>query len=346
MVGTRLVVACAWLVILLYAIPANAGPPAITGVPLFDRPALLNWPEDQPALQPDLTEPTANTLSDLHGSVGQCDMVLSTSGNYHMALRDLWYGVYLPHVTDLGMKNWFYTTSPPVSLEQIENQHLGVGNFRSSCRPQVAVGPQALMDGLAKQGSVEGSPVAVIRNRGNVILVRKGNPKNIQSIWDLGRDDVRVVFPHRELESGSFGNYSNSVYNIALNERGLAAADELFNRVFNNTTVRGKWLSGQRIHHREVPWSIAFGHADAGLLFYHLALYAVRTFPDRFDIVPLGGTVADPQPLPGNNVGTLQAVRIKGDWSFVQYTARERMMRALESTQFTAILQRHGLDRP
>ena len=336
----------AWLVLLLYAIPAHAGPPAITGAPLIDRPALLNWPDDQPALQPDLTEPTANTLSDLHGSVGGCDMVLSTAGNYHMALRDLWYGVYLPHVADLGMKNWFYTTSPPVAVDQIANQHIGVGNLRSSCRPQVAVGPQSLMDGLALQQSVEGPPVPIIKNRGNVILVKKGNPKNILSIWDLGRDDVRVVFPHQELESGSFGNYKNSIYNIALNARDQAYADELFNRIFNNATVRGKWLSGQRIHHREVPWSIAVGHADAGLLFYHLALYAVRTFPDRFDIVPLGGTVADPQPLPGNNVGTLYAVRITGDWNFVQYTARERMMRALESTQFTTILLRHGLDRP
>ena len=328
----------------------DASPPLITGSPTIDRPQLLNWPRDVgPVKLPDLTEKTANRTFDLHASIGECDLVLSTAGNYHMALRDLWYKEFLPRVEARGLilKNWFYTTSPPISPDQIMNKHMSTGNFQSQCVPQVAVGPQKLMDRLQQALYTEGDPVSIFKNRGNVILVKKGNPKLIQSIWDLARDDIRVVTSHPTNEPGSFGNYSNSIYNIALNDpkHPPTDADRLYNAIFNNSTVRGKWLSGTRIHHREVPYSVAYGHADAGLLFYHLAVHAVRTFPDLFTIVPLGGTVRDPDPLPGNKIGELFAVPIMGPWNTTQKQARDLLMKALQSDVFTTILHNHGLDR-
>lgn len=324
--------------------------PLITGSPTIDQPLLLNWPRDvNPVKLPDLTEPTANRIFDLHASIGECDLVLSTAGNYHMALRDLWYDAFLPRAAANGIiiRNWIYTTSPPISPDQIANGFMGTSNFQSQCKPQVAVGPQKLMDRL-KPYTTDIGPVSIFKNRGNVILVKKGNPKNIQSIWDLGRDDIRVVTSNPYQEQGSFGNYRDSIYNIALNDPAHPPehATRLFNAIFNNTTVRGKWLSGNRIHHREVPYSIAYGHADAGLLFYHLAVHAVRTFPDLFTIVPLGGTIRDPDPLPGNKIGELFAVRIIGPWNPTQERARELLMEALQTDVFTTILHNHGLDRP
>jgi uncharacterized protein (DUF1330 family) len=339
---------CVFIVLFL-AVPlgtAQAAPPLITGTPVIDRPQLLNWPEDLPVVQPDITEPTTNLLSDLHANVAECDIALSSPGNFHMALSAMWHQVYLPSVTVLGIKNWFFTTSPPISADQIANEHVGVGNFRSSCRPQVAIGNKAVMDDLAVRGYTDGAPVAIIRNRGNVLLVKNGNPKMITGIWDLERADVRVAFPNQETEPSSFSNYSNSLYNMAVNERGTAAADALYNSVFNNTAVYGKWLNGYRIHHREVPWSVSIGHADVALLFYHTARHAARTFPRRFDIIPLGGTPDNPQPVAGNAVVTLYAVRITGAWTQKQYDARERLMSALTSSAFTTILQQHGLERP
>lgn len=343
----------AFLFCLLPVTETAAETPLITGSPTIDQPLLLNWPRDvNPVKLPDLTEPTANRTFDLHASIGACDLVLSTAGNYHMALRDLWYDAFLPRAAANGLvlRNWIYTTSPPISPEQIANGHMGTGNFQTQCRPQVAVGPKKLMDTLEDPTKkfAEGPRVSIFKNRGNVILVKKGNPKNIQSIWDLGRDDVRVVTSNPYQEPGSFGNYSNSIYNIALNDPAHPPehATRLFNAIFNNTTVRGKWLSGSRIHHKEVPYSIAYGHADAGLLFYHLAVHAVRTFPDLFTIVPLGGTIRDPVPLSGNKVGELFAIRIKGSWNPTQNDARELLMRALQTDVFTTILHNHGLDRP
>lgn len=334
---------------LLFAAPAVfAGQPTITGKPTIDSPPVLNWERDRDTGTPDLTEPTSNRLWDLHSKMSDCDLVLSTSGNYHMALRELWYEQLLPQ-QGKRIKNWFYSTSPPISPEQIANGSLTFGNWTSDCRPQVAVGPKKLMKKLIDKGFTDGEPIPVIQNYGNVLLVKKGNPKKIHSIWDLGRKDVRLVTSNPYSEPGSFGNYRGSIYNIAANDphppRGMTA-EKLFNRIFNNTKVKNKWLAGARIHHREVPWSVAYGKADAGMMFYHLARYAVEKFPGRFEIVPLGGTASKPKPLPGNKIGTMFVVKIKGDWSKTQRKAADALVAAYQTEAFTKSLQHHGLRRP
>ncbi|HEX9625930.1 MAG TPA: substrate-binding domain-containing protein [Acidiferrobacterales bacterium] len=330
--------------------------PVANGQFTIDSPPLLDWPRDTAAGLPDLTEETANRLVDLHGTVGNCegvDLVLSTAGNYHMALRDLFYDVLLP-AHGATIRNWYYSTSPPIAVAQIQNKHLGFGNLALKCVPQVVVAPLPTIETLEGMTYADGRPVTegarfpVFKNRGNVILVKKGNPRHIKSVWDLGKPNVRVVMPHKTLEPGTFTNYSGTIYNIAANDPNPPdhrTAEDLFNSIFNNTTVKHKWLSGGRIHHREVPWSVAYGKADAGILFYHLALDAVRQFPDTFEIVPLGGTVDDPQPVNGNRVGAHFGIRINGDWNAAQMAARERLVEAYLSQEFTDILVSHGMTR-
>lgn len=355
----------ALLVISVFCVtPAAFAVPAIIGEPMIDSPPLLNWGRDVDNGLPDLTEETANRLADLHGSFSDCDIVLTTAGNYHMALRDLWYDLYLPKyaaITDL--KNWFYTTSPPIALQQIQNSSVVFGNLALKCIPQVAVGPRKVINSLIAAGMTEGDAVPVFRNQGNVLLVKKGNPKNIQSIWDLGRPDVKVVTPNPDTEPGSFGNYSGSIYNIAFNDQANApagwTAERLFNVIFNGSSGNGsvnsvgkrhksnknKWYAGARIHHRETPWSIAYGNADVGVIFYHLARNAVTRFPDIFEMIPLGGTIENPQPLPGNQIGAHFTIRIKGAWTQKQLEAREYLIDTFASPEFTTILLKHGLQR-
>jgi hypothetical protein len=348
----RTIFAALLLFLMVIAAVHSFAVPAITGTATVDTPLLLRWGQDIDNGGPDLTEPTANRLTDLHGSFTSCDIVLSSAGNYHMALRDLWYNVFLPRYgPDLGLTNWFFTTSPPVTLQQIQNKNVVFGNIALKCVPQVAVGPLSAINELKAAGLTEGAAIPVFTNRGNVLLVKKGNPKHIFTIWDLGRPDIRVVTPNPASEKNTFDNYVGSVYNIALNDGSNApkgwTADRLFASLFNQVKDDGesKWLMGTKIHHREVPWSIAYGHADVGLLFYHLALDAVRQFPDLFAIVPLGGTVDNPQPLPGNQVGSHYAIRIKGTWSDKQISAREALISTFNSPDFTAILLNRGLKR-
>ena len=350
------IVSVATLLGVLLSGVALAEVPKITGKPHIVSPDLLEWPADFPQVNPYLTEPTSNRLNDLHGNIGNCDIVLSTAGNYHMALRELW-PVYLnKYAKDVDIKNWYYTTSPPISPPQIKNKVVQFGNMNMNCVPQVAVGPNKLIKKLLAMDVVDGKPVKILKNNGNVIFVRKGNPKNIKSVWDLGRDDVTLVTPSPSMEPGSFGNFSGSIYNIAKNDPNPPAgmtAEKLFDSIFNtdqsDCSKDGKkcrWVAGKRIMHREQPWAVYSGNADAGLIFYHLALYFVRTFPDQFEIVPLGGTAEAPQPLKGNKVAVLQAVKIKGNWTKKQKKAQADLIEAFQSKEFTSILKKHGINRP
>jgi len=338
-------------------------PPAVTGTPVIDAPNLLYWPREFGVGNPDLTENTANQLNDLHGTTDSCTLVLSTEGNYHMALKELWAQYLANHPNDGPTR--VYTTSPPISPAQIAGG-VRFGNLSVSCPPQIAVGNTKVMNTLATAGKLDTAPLPIYSSRGNVILVKKGNPKGIHSVWDLGRKGVRVVTPHPTIEQNAFGTYSGSIYGIAYNDPNPpnpnVTATDLFNCIFNqgpclNKHYRlqdddddgdehrdpNKWLSGKRIHHREVPWSIAYGKADAGVILYHLAIYIQQTFPDQFDIVPLGGTVADPQPLPGNQLTTTFIAKVKGNWTPTQATASDNLYNEYFSTGFHNILINHGL---
>lgn len=342
---------------LLFVMSLNVSAvPKITGSPKIVSPDLLQWPSEISAVKPNLTEPTANRLNDLHGQVGRCDMVLSTAGNYHMALRELWKEYLNDNAKKLDIKTWYYTTSPPISPAQIKNKTVQFGNLKLDCVPQIAVGPKKLMKKLTKQGVADGKPIKIIKNYGNVILVKKGNPKNIKSVWDLGRPDVTLVTPNPKMEAGSFGNFSGTIYNVAKNDpnppKGMTA-EKLFNNIFNTDqsgcgSVENKcrWVSGKRIMHREQPWAVYSGNADAGFIFRHLALYFVRSFPDQFEIVPVGGSAEKPKPAKGNKVGVMQAVRIKGNWNKNQKAAQEKLIKSFQSDTFTTILKKHGLRRP
>ena len=105
-----------------------------------------------------------------------------------------------------------------------------------------------------------------------------------------------------------------------------------------STGCQCSWVSGKRIMHREQPWALFTGEADAGFIFYHLALYFARSFPDEFEIVPVCGSTDNPQPAKGKKVGILQAVNTKGDWTDKQKKAQEKLMEAFQFAAVTQIL--------
>ena len=321
----------------------------ITGKPVIDSPQLLEWPYDGGVVTPNLNDPTSNVLNDFHAEISSCELVLSSEGNYHPALRDIW-PMFLAKFKDHPLKNWFYTTSPPVTGPQLDNRVVQFGNLYATCRPQVVVGSEKVVRQLEMAGHTEGAPYPLYQDRGSVILVKKGNPKGIRVLWDLGRDDVQYISPNPTLEPDAFRNYVSTIYSIAENDPHLAkgmSAEKLLDTIFNGASRNPyKWLAGPRIHHRDIPWSIAHGRADAGLILYHLALYIRQTFPDKFDIVPLGGTISDPQPLKGMPIDKRFVVRIKGEWTPRQIEVREKLIHTLLSDDFTKILEKHGMRRP
>ena len=326
----------------LVAVPVQAQSvsiPEITTEPVVLGRETLKWPTEggndtippRPFDYPDLTG-EANVLDDWHmqTSADDWDLLVSTSGNFYRFLNVFFRQNYLPANPVVEDGQWGYSTSPPVSIPQLENGgRLTFGNMKIRGNPMVVMGPKSIMNAVIKGGYNDGEPAKILSNFGNVLLVRAGNPKNIRDIWDLGRDNVRVVTSNPENEAGSFDNYRSSIFHIAFRdveadtgdiEMANREASKLFNQVFNpvNNSNRQKWVVGDRIHHRDLPQALADGDADVGIIFYHLAKTAIEAHPDLFEIVPLGGTVDNPQPLPGNRVATMQAIRIAGDWTAQQ----------------------------
>lgn len=331
------------------ASPARADMPEITGAPVIDTAPVLEWALDDGVTTPSLHNPTSNMVYDLHGTIQGCDLVLSTEGNYHMALHDIW-PVFLSKFASDPLHNAFYSTSPPVVLEQMKTGTLQFDNLTVGCRPSVAVASKKYIDKLVAAGLTDGKPQPLYQDRGAVILVKKGNPKHIRSVWDLGRKGVRIVTPNHVLEPGAYKGYQETIYNIAKQDphppKGWTA-EKLINVIYNGQSGDPyKWLEGRRIHHRDEPWSVAYGRADAAVILYHLGRYTKEVFPDMFDIVPLGGTVDKPQPLIGTKIGMRELVMLKGNWSERQLAARQALVDTLMSDDFTAALERHGLKRP
>lgn len=328
---------------------AYAGMPKITGKPVIDTPSILEWPLDNGMATPSLHNPTSNALYDLHGKLDSCDLVLSTEGNYHMALHDVW-PLVLAKFKDDPLHNALYTTSPPVVVPQMEKGLVQFDNLTVNCRPSVAVGNKTVMDKLIAAGLADGNPRPLYEDRGDVILVKNGNPKHIASIWDLGKKGIRIVTPNPDLEPGAYKNYRDAIYNIAMADPKPPkhwTAEKLINRIFNGASGdKYKWLAGARIHHRDEPWSVAYGRADAAVILYHLGRYTKESFPKIFDIVSLGGTFDDPQPVDGTKIGTRFVVALKGGWTPRQKAAQDALIDTLMSEDFTRALESHGLKRP
>lgn len=332
-----------------FATAVYADMPKITGKPVVDAPSVLEWPLDNGIATPNLHNPTSNMLYDLHGKIDSCDLVLSTEGNYHMALHDVW-PLMMAKFKDDPLHNALYTTSPPVVVQQIEKGVVQFDNLDIGCRPSVAVANKVVLDKLAAAGLTDGEQRALYEDRGVVILVKKGNPKQIASVWDLGKKGVRLVTPNPNLESGAYQNYLDAIYNIAKADPKPPknwTAEKLINTIFNGASGdTHKWLAGPRIHHRDEPWSVAYGRADAAVILYHIGNYTKNSFPDTFEMVSLGGTADNPQPLEGTKTVKRFVVALKGDWTPKQKAAQAALIETLMSDDFSKALVRHGLTRP
>jgi hypothetical protein len=373
--------------------------PPVTGEPVIvQHLGKLEWPQDDTVTTPYLTQLGANDINDLHGEVA-CDLIISTPGNYHMALLDAMKGrADLNHVgLQEQIKNQFdvtvcWSTSPPVSVDQISAADLQFKNIHLTGRPALAMGPGKVMNTLVAKGYVdEATRQAFLRNQGNVILARADKAKKIKNVCDLG-GKTRVATPNPNLEPGSFGNFSGTIFNVADQNDFGCDATKLFTKIFSqdlakidtsafenpydingvlavfgvgknhhrkkdhddddhhNKTVVPKWIASSRIMHRDIPYALCHNEADAGVIFYHQAIYLKRELGLKgcnLEIVPLGGTESQPQPLPGNRVGTLHIGKVTGSFPQKVLDARDVVYTFLTASPvWTQIMADHGMVDP
>jgi hypothetical protein len=264
--------------------------------------------------------PGSNILLDFHGDPADADLVIFSDGNHHMALGE---ALALFQKRMPKMKGVFYATTPPGPIVNLLKKGcLQLGNFVLSATPHIFIGPPHLLDRLVAEGYLDRHH-PLVRNQGNVLLVKRGNPKQIAGVEDLKREGITLFLSNPETEEASYRSYRDTLVNLSTDAQ-----------IENKLEI----YYGSRIHHREGPVALRLGKADVAILFYHLALYLSRRFPDDFELIPLGGSVDKPEPLPGNPIGHTHASLVGDGGAF-----GGACLDFLRSEDAQAIYRHHGL---
>ena len=212
----------------------------------------LPWP-----LEAALTSPTplrwshagSNLSLDFHGDPVTARLAVFSDGNHHMALEAALQAFRRlhPEVDDI-----FYATTPPgVLLDYLARGHLCLGNLRLSRLPDVFISPASILERLQADGYVA-THRPFMQSRGNVLLVRKGNPKRIHGIDDLLREDVRLFISNPQTERASYVVYRDSLLCLAAEQN--LDTDAMTERLADTTrTVFGECIHPVSYTHLTLP---------------------------------------------------------------------------------------------
>ena len=291
----------------------------------------LPWPPEaanklQAAAEFRATE--SNIVLDFHGDPLRAGLTVFSDGNHHMALEES-LAAFLkrrPEAVDV-----FYATTPPRALlDALETGALSIGNLVLSARPHVFIGPAEVLDQLVAGGAMA-AHVPFARSRGNVLLIRRGNPKNIVGLADLLRPDVRLALSNPVTEAASHHVYRETIL-------GLAEAEGQDRDRYRRHLDDGAFVASALIHHREIPQMLADDVADVAVVYFHLALRYARVFEDLFEIVPLSALAGDGGATDANRL-TRYHVGLIGDGGRFGAALRDFMT----GPDVAAIYDRHGL---
>ncbi len=284
----------------------------------------LNWPRENAV---DLAtqysrwfHPASNYCLDFHGDPAVSNLRVFSDGNHHMALEE----TLEAFRSEYNLSSVFYCTTPPkVYLDWMKSESLELGNLRLSVVPDIVIGPDDIMENLLAENRVCRSQVFA-QSCGNSFLVLKNNPKNIQQVGDLLRENVRLFISNPVTEKASHMVYRETLEGFGVKE-GIAkqSIEELLSG--------GQVHIGELIHHREAPQAIADGLADVAIVYDHLALRYCRIFPEVFDRIQL--------PADEYNIVTHYAVGLTNEDSQVARNAFQYFL----NEKAASIYRYHGL---
>jgi Bacterial extracellular solute-binding protein len=240
----------------------------------------LEWPKEL-ARKATATDSTfsaraSNYVLDFHGDPVAAKLVVFSDGNHHMALEQALQTFLTrnPDVVDI-----FYSTTPPrVPSELLEKGKMHLGNLTLSVKPHVFISPPNVLKTLSDKQLVQPSR-PMMKSRGQVLLVRRGNPKKIFNVADVARADVRLFISNPKTEAASYVVYKETLQRLA------RAQNVALDFLDDSGKDGAKIYYGALIHHREAPEAVAGGQADVAMVYYHLALRYTRIFPETFDLV-------------------------------------------------------------
>ncbi|MEF8793335.1 molybdate ABC transporter substrate-binding protein [Thiohalorhabdus sp.] len=196
----------------------------------------------------------------------RADLVMYVAGNQFMVMEDL-VNAFLEKNPDI--ESVYVATLPPGKLlkEHILSQGRVLGE-KTSKHPDlfasVNLGHLQKLESKSRMDAFQ----TYIHNK-LTLMVKEGNPQDIQGVKDLTRDDLVKYFPNPETE-GIFIFYGSQM----LKDAGIY--DEVVGK-----ECRGCWsIPGEtyftKVHHRETPNGIEAGEVDAGIVWNSEVAYAKK----------------------------------------------------------------------
>jgi accessory colonization factor AcfC len=194
-----------------------------------------------------------DNVPDLHGNPEDARLVLFIGGNQFFVLPKLIAGFQKLHPELRG--HIFYETLPPgiMRKQMASNNTLTLGNFTLHVEPDVYEAGAGVLEEMAREKLIENAVPYATNDL--AIMVAASNPKNIHSLNDLSRLDVRVAMPNPQWE-GVASQIGDSLRK--------AGGEALFHSVYETKVQNGATYLTQ-IHHRQTPMRILRGDADAGV---------------------------------------------------------------------------------
>jgi len=215
---------------------------------------------------------------DLHNLeiADSADLVLFMAGNQFMAMEEL---VSVFQKENPAIKKIYYETLPPgLELKQIM---AGGALFRDKILdilPDIYTSVNENgMRTLEQAGHINKKDYHLYLHNRLSLMVPKGNPAKIQSVKDLGRDDVRISQPDPENEDIAF--HIIDMYRDA-------GGDELAHRIMEEKRAAGATIFTV-VHHRETPRRILKQTVDVGPVWATEVIHAESSNLD-FDVVEPG----------------------------------------------------------
>lgn len=203
------------------------------------------------------TVPGVDNVPDLFGDINDPQLVVFFAGNQFMCIDDLLAAFKKEHPQ---YQRIFAETLPPgILAKQIEAGSITIGNMRITLKPDVYTAGKNKMDQLPQLFS-KTEPYAYNRL---ALMVQKGNPKQVKTLKDLGRNDIRVSMPNPEWEG--IGKRIEEAY--------VKAGGETLRKTIMDDKVKDSTTFLTQIHHRQSPMRILYNQSDAAPVWYSEAFY-------------------------------------------------------------------------
>jgi len=227
--------------------------------------------KDFPVIPPDRAD-------DLHNLeiADSSDLVLFMAGNQFMAMEEI-ISVFQQEYPEV--KRIFYETLPPgLELKQII---AGGAVFRDKILdiyPDIYTSVnEKSMKTLERSYHIKNDEYHLYLHNRLSLMVQEGNPANINSVADMGRDDVRISQPDPENEDIAF--HIMDMYR-------LAGGNSLVHRIMEEKRAEGTTIL-TTVHHRETPLRISKKTVDIGPVWNTEVIHA-RSCGLAFDVVEPG----------------------------------------------------------